>query len=90
MRFKESKAPCSVSVRVLPACGRWWEWTRPEGINSQRLLCSLGASDNPSQAATHPNIFILSLVIEGKGLMSREPGICDPYVKVYDELGVGG
>lgn len=26
--------------------------------------------------------------------MSREPGICDPYVKVYDELdgagGVGG
>jgi hypothetical protein len=23
------------------------------------------------------------LVIEGKGLMSKEPGVCDPYVKVF-------
>lgn len=28
-------------------------------------------------------IFILCLVIEGKGLMSKEPGVCDSYVKVY-------
>lgn len=38
---------------------------------------------------THPNILILCLVIEGKGLVSREPGICDPYVKVCGELEVG-
>lgn len=81
---------CRVSVRVPPACGRWWGWTRPEGVHSQWLLHTLGASDNPSHACTHPNIFILSLVIEGKALMSREPGICDPYVKVYDELDGGG
>lgn len=34
-------------------------------------------------------IFILCLVIEGKGLMSKEPGVCDSYVKVYDEQDVG-
>lgn len=35
--------------------------------------------------------FNFLLVIEGKGLMSREPGICDPYVKVSAglEAGVG-
>lgn len=33
--------------------------------------------------------FILCLVIEGKGLMSKEPGVCDSYVKVYDEQDVG-
>lgn len=36
-----------------------------------------------------PNILILCLVIEGKGLMSKEAGTCDPYVKVHDKLGVG-
>lgn len=76
-------------MRVLPACGGWWEWTGPEGVNNQWLSHTLGASDNPSHLATYPNIFILSLVIEGKGLMSRDPGICDPYVKVFDELGGG-
>lgn len=59
------------------------------GVNSQWLLDTLGTSDNPSHPSTHPNIFILCLVIEGKGLMSRKPGICDPYVKVYDGLEVG-
>lgn len=36
-----------------------------------------------------PNILILFLVIEGKGLMSKEADTCDPYVKVHDELAVG-
>lgn len=33
--------------------------------------------------------FFLCLVIEGRGLMSKEPGVCDSYVKVCDEQGVG-
>ena len=28
-------------------------------------------------------IFILCLVIDCKSLMSKEPGVCDSYVKVY-------
>ncbi|XP_032721552.1 regulator of G-protein signaling 3 isoform X1 [Lontra canadensis] len=32
----------------------------------------------------HPDLsfYLTTFVIEGKGLMSRDPGICDPYVKI--------